>query len=136
MILLDTDICVAYLRGVPAIVGQLLSHLDEDLRLPAMSAAELFYGAEKSDRRDDALEKVSALLELLPVVQTDDEALRAFGAAKALLERAGTPLPDADILIAATALSHGCPLATGNLRHFSRIPGIRILDWFGKREEM
>ena len=136
MILLDTDVCVAYLRGVPAIVGQLQSHLDEDLRLPAMSAAELFYGAEKSDRRDDALEKVSALLELLPVVQTDDEALRAFGAAKALLERAGTPLPDADILIGATALSHGCPLATGNLRHFSRIPGIRILDWFGKRVEM
>ena len=136
MILLDTDVSVAYLRGVPAIVGQLQSHLDEDLRLPAMTAAELFYGAEKSDRRDDALEKVSALLELLPVVQTDDEALRAFGAAKALLERAGTPLPDADILIAATALSHGCPLATGNLRHFSRIPGIRILDWFGKRVDM
>lgn len=133
MILLDTDVCVAYLRGVPAIVEQLQSHLDEDLRLPAMSAAELFYGAEKSDQRDDALEKVTALLELLPVVQTDDAALRAFGSVKALLERAGLPLPDADILIGATALSHGCPLATGNLRHFSRIPGLRILDWFGIR---
>lgn len=130
MILLDTDVCVAYLRGVPSIVGHMQLNLDEDLRISAMSAAELFYGAEKSNRRDSALEKVSALLELLPVVQTDDATLRAFGSAKALLERAGLPLPDADILIGATALGHGCPLATGNVRHFSRIPGIRILDWF------
>jgi len=41
----------------------------------------------------------------------------------------GHPLADADLLIAATALEHGRLLATGNSRHFSWIPGLRLTDW-------
>jgi tRNA(fMet)-specific endonuclease VapC len=35
-------------------------------------------------------------------------------------------LPDADIQIAATAIGHNLELVTGNLRHFNRIPGLRL----------
>ena len=131
MILLDTDVSVAYLRGVPAIVQRLGGLLDEDLRIPAMSAAELFYGAEKSSARDESLARLDEYLSLLPVLETDMETLRAFGSAKALLSRAGLPIPDADLLIGCAALAHGCPLATGNIRHLSRIPGLQLLNWFG-----
>ena len=31
--------------------------------------------------------------------------------------------------IAATALTSGCPLATGNVRHFDRFEGLEIQDW-------
>ena len=51
---------------------------------------------------------------------------------KAYLVRAGRAIPDADILVAAAALSRSCPLATGNVRHFSRIWGLQLQDWFAE----
>jgi len=36
---------------------------------------------------------------------------------------------DADILIAATALEHGLVIATGNVTHFGRIPGLQVVNW-------
>ena len=38
----------------------------------------------------------------------------------------GQLISDADILLAATALTHGTILVTENAAHFSRIPGLRI----------
>jgi tRNA(fMet)-specific endonuclease VapC len=45
------------------------------------------------------------------------------------LKQTGQPIGDNDPLIAATAIYHGLPLATKNVAHFSRIPGLTIEDW-------
>jgi tRNA(fMet)-specific endonuclease VapC len=45
------------------------------------------------------------------------------------LERAGTPLPEPDLRIAATALARSLTVATGNIRHFARIPGLNVENW-------
>lgn len=45
------------------------------------------------------------------------------------LSQKGQLIGDNDILIAATALHHGLPLATGNVAHFGRIPGLTVEDW-------
>jgi hypothetical protein len=42
------------------------------------------------------------------------------------VENPGRPLADADLQIAATALLHDLELVTGNLKHFSRVPGLRV----------
>ena len=46
------------------------------------------------------------------------------------MRKAGTPVDDADVLIAATALTLGSPLATGNVRHFSRFSDLTLVNWF------
>jgi predicted nucleic acid-binding protein len=38
----------------------------------------------------------------------------------------GPPLADADLQIAATALLHDLELVTGNVKHFKRVPGLKI----------
>jgi tRNA(fMet)-specific endonuclease VapC len=38
-------------------------------------------------------------------------------------------IPDADILIAATALANGLVLATNNVQDFTRITGLRVDNW-------
>jgi len=53
---------------------------------------------------------------------------REYGRIKAELARAGTPIPENDMWIAAQAIEHGLPLATCDA-HFSRISGLTILDW-------
>ena len=52
-----------------------------------------------------------------------------FGEEKARLAIAGTPVEDADILIASIALVNGFQVATGNIRHFNRFEELDILVW-------
>ena len=47
----------------------------------------------------------------------------------ASLRRQGTPLATMDLLIACLALNEGAPLLTANQSHFSRIHGLRVLDY-------
>ena len=130
MTILDTNICVRFLRGEESVVRRLLdADENDDLRIPAMVEGELFYGAEKSERRDENREKVKALLAFLPVCHADDETMEEFGELKAKAEAAGRRVDDADVIIAATAMRHGALLVTGNTRHFSRFDGLEIEDW-------
>ena len=44
------------------------------------------------------------------------------------LAKAGTPIPDNDIWIAALAFEHHLPLAARDA-HFDRISGLQVLKW-------
>ena len=59
----------------------------------------------------------------------DEVAARLFGEAKALLERKGQRLADADLLIGAMAAARGATVVTGNTRHVERFPGVALEDW-------
>ena len=129
MILLDTDVCVEILRHNPRILARFRA-VQQEARIPFMTAAELLYGAEKSDDPDRNREQVEELLCSVDIVESDENTIRTFGYVKAYLVRAGLAIPDADILVAAAALSRSCPLATGNVRPFSRIWGLQLQNWF------
>jgi tRNA(fMet)-specific endonuclease VapC len=45
------------------------------------------------------------------------------------LEARGLAIGPADVMIAATAVTRGAILVTGNTREFSRVRGLRIIDW-------
>lgn len=42
---------------------------------------------------------------------------------------AGTPIDDFDLLIGASAVQYDMIIVTGNIRHFQRIPKIKIENW-------
>ena len=130
MIALDTDICVEFLRGNGHVIRRIEKHGLQDLFVPAMSAAELMYGAEKSKTPDRNRERVEAFLSMVGVAYSDENTVRTFGYVKAYLAKAGLVIPDADLMIASSALSRNAVLATGNVRHFNRIWGLRVEDWF------
>ena len=48
---------------------------------------------------------------------------------RAELKAAGTPICPYDLLIAGQALRHGATLVTANTREFSRVPGLKVVDW-------
>ena len=45
------------------------------------------------------------------------------------LKQKGRLISDADILIAATALTHDLILVTNNTAHFQRVPGLQVQSW-------
>lgn len=66
---------------------------------------------------------------VFPVVTAlpyDIEAAKVFGKIQVHVEEAGTILPDVDLQTAATAISYDLELVTDNLRHFSRISGLKL----------
>lgn len=129
MIVLDTDVCVAILRGAEPIL-QRRAAVAEPVATTIITAGELFYGAAKSKDPGLAAGAVAVFLGTLPVLGISPQAARRFGDLKADLERAGTRLDDADLWIAAIALEHDAPVATGNVRHYQRVSELRLDNWF------
>ena len=128
MILLDTNIVVAYLNGHADIAQRMAADLS-DIALPSLVAAELYYGACASIRAEENLTNLDRLCTVLPIVNFDLAAARQFGALKTDLRKRGRPTGETDAWIAAMALAHSATLVTHNTRDFQHIPGLRLDDW-------
>jgi len=128
VILLDTDTCIAVLRGNEAVRAR-KARLGKAAIISAVTAAELFFGAEKSGRFEKNRQLVEDFLLTVSVIEINLPIARKFGTLKAALVKDGRPLPDADIFVAATALVCGTCLVTGNTRHFSRFHDLAIENW-------
>ena len=129
MKLLDTDTCIGILKGVPKVVSAWRA-CNERCALSLMSIGELAYGAAKARNPEAERGRVERLVGILDEGSLTKAVMMRFGLLKAELEAAGTPLADADLLIAATALEHDMALVTGNTKHFARIPGLQLENWF------
>ena len=132
MKLLDTDTCIGLLKGDDAVVSSWRA-CGERCALPSMVIGELYYGAFKSTVREEELKRVDRFVEILPEIKPSKRSMRRFGEIKAILEQKGTRRADADIIIASVALEEGFALVTGNVRHYNRIEGLAIENWFSRR---
>lgn len=128
MILLDTNIVVAYLNGQADVAQRMVAHLPE-IALPSLVAAELYHGARASARVEENLTKLDRPCSILPIVNFDLAAARQFGTLKAELRKRGRPTGETDTWIAAMALVHSATLVTHNTRDFQHIPGLSLEDW-------
>lgn len=127
--LFDTDAISELLRPRPLqpYLDWLKSIPREDQFTSAVTVGELFKGAYRSSARDHHLKNIEdRVLPAVTALPYDVSVARVFGQVRAHLEQAGNILPDADLQIAATALYHDLELVTGNVRHFERIPDLRI----------
>ena len=132
MKLLDTDTCIGLLKGDDAVVASWRA-CEEQCALPSMVLGELYYGAFKSTVQEEELRRVERFADIFPEIKPSRRTMRRFGEIKASLEQEGTRLPDADLIIASIALEEGFTLVTGNIRHYVRIEGLEIENWFARQ---
>lgn len=123
--LLDTNIIVNYLRGKFFIPEKII---EEGSGVCIIGLAELYYGAYNSDNPEKSLTKLEDMLSNLGIetIKLDDKMAHKFGKLKTKLRKKGRLVDDFDLLIASTALENGLILVTDNLKHFSRIEGLKI----------
>jgi tRNA(fMet)-specific endonuclease VapC len=127
--LFDTDAISELLRPRPLkSYVEWLKTIPRDAQFTsAVTVGELFKGAYRSAAKERHLENIEQrVLPAVTILPYDLSAARVFGLIRAELETAGNILPDADLQIAATAIYHDLELVTGNIRHFERIPDLRI----------
>ncbi|MDX1478817.1 MAG: hypothetical protein R3301_13985, partial [Saprospiraceae bacterium] len=99
------------------------------LAVAFMTVGELYFGAYKSSRPVHNQNLVDRLVKTVTMIHSDALIMMKFGKLKAELSSAGRPLPDADVLIAATAILHCTGLVTGNEAQFARFTELRTENW-------
>ncbi len=135
MFLLDTNILSERIRAKPnlPVVRKLLSYEPALLFASEMTRFELRHGAVKHANFEALWSRIAG--EVLPLARwlsIDSQITMAAADLSAHLERKGQPIESADIFIAATALTHNLILVTRNQRHFERVPGLIVENWFAE----
>ena len=127
--LLDTDICVYWLKKDDRVEKNAISVGLENLAISFMTLSELYNGARKSQRVEENLAAISLLTAKVSVVDSNDQICARFGELKVFLEKQGMIIDDADLFIAACALVARATLVTNNTSHFKRIEELRLQNW-------
>lgn len=122
MILVDSDVLIAHLRGVREARDWLTSSRRSEGRLRAsvVSYAEVTGGMGSAERR--AMATLFSALDLLAV---DEAVAQRAGELQRTHRRSHVGIGVADYLIAATAKVHALELATLNVQHFPMFRGLR-----------
>jgi tRNA(fMet)-specific endonuclease VapC len=127
--MLDTDTVSHIVRKHPSVIGKLIKHEEDEICISAITYAEIYYGLEKKG-------SVRLFNEIMPImgkftmVDFGGSQSELYGKIRLGLEKSGTPLGDMDTLIAASALAVGAILVSHNVKHFSKIKGLKIEDWY------
>ena len=128
MIMLDTNVVVAFLNGDKSILKRIRAEVDK-IALNTLVVAELDYGAKASQRAKENLEKLYRLVDICQVVPFDLECAKVFGTIKSKLRSLGRPTGEMDGLIAATAMAHKATLITADKKHFENIERLKVEVW-------
>ena len=130
MFLIDTNICIFFIKRKPAeVVEKVKSFQPYQIKVSAITVAELEYGASKSkaiEKNRTVLLKFLSAFEVLPF---DDQDAEYFGWIRTHLEKIGKVIGPYDMQIAAQALCKDLILVTNNVREFERVPGLSLENW-------
>ena len=132
MFLFDTDTLSQLMKRepLPSLLVQMAAVPREEQFTSSITVGELVFGAQRSPQREHLLSQLEELLwPNLGILPFDRPAAETYGRFRAELERAGTPLAEPDLRIGAIALTRDLTVVTGNVCHFSRIPGLRVENW-------
>lgn len=124
--LVDTDWAIYYLNGHAAITERLQALEPDGLALSIVSLAELYEGVLYSTKPQQSEDGLRNFLSAVQLLNLDEMIARRFGQERGRLRAAGQLIGDADLLIGATALTHGLTLLTTNRRHFERLDSLAI----------
>ncbi|MGX5855416.1 type II toxin-antitoxin system tRNA(fMet)-specific endonuclease VapC [Dyadobacter jiangsuensis] len=128
--LLDTNIVAYIIKKRPVEVLHKLQSLDwTEIAISSIVVAELWYGVEKSQLKEQNKVALEAFLRPFIILDFDARAAEAYASIRADLESKGKIIGANDLLISAHALSHGLILVTNNVKEFERVGGLQIENW-------
>ncbi|MGD0347728.1 MAG: PIN domain-containing protein [Terracidiphilus sp.] len=127
--LIDADVIIQAERGAVDLDAWLRAHPDEEIRLAAITVAELWRSVERAtgmhrSRRQKFLQQALQVFEVVPYSE-----MAALQHARLWTdtEATGQRMNPHDLILAATALESGAAVVTFNARRFAAIPGLTVI---------
>ncbi len=127
--MLDTNICIAIMKGHPAIRSKISSIDPPKIGTSSIVLGELSYGVWKSQQRERNKLALADFCSICNIWDWPVQAADTYGEIRTFLEQQGRIIGANDLLIAAHAKYLNVILITNNTREFKRIPDLKIEDW-------
>ena len=127
----DTDVLSAVLKRNPPLhlIRRLAQVPVQHQFTTSITLGEMLYGASKHGSPDLEVKVREIVLRAQAVLPFDEAAAEVYGPLRTTLELAGRRLDEPDLRIASIALSRDLTVITGNIRHFARVPDLRVENW-------
>ncbi|HEX3352889.1 MAG: type II toxin-antitoxin system VapC family toxin [Terriglobales bacterium] len=127
--LLDTNMASYVIKGnVPRVRERLQRVPMAEVGISVVTEAELRFGVARIPEATRLKTAVDEFLLRVEVLFWNSEAAQNYARIRAVLERAGRPMGNMDMMIAAQALAAKAVLVTHD-RVFRRVNGLKIEDW-------
>jgi tRNA(fMet)-specific endonuclease VapC len=131
--LLDTNTCVFYLRGKLNLDEIIRDKGIDNFYISEITVVELRFGAENSDNPSKSHKAVDAFLNGLSIIPIFG-CIKRYAKEKVRLRKLGKPMNDEfDLLIGVTSVENKLTLVTDNTKHFEKISGIKLENWFKRK---
>lgn len=127
--LLDTDTCIAVMRGHELALRRMQSFQPSDIGISTVTLFELLGGVERCRQPARERQKIANLLAPLHLVPFDADAASETARIRWHLEQRGTPIGPYDLQLAGQSLALDVTLVTHNVREFQRVPNLKFEDW-------
>lgn len=131
--LLDTSICVFFLRGKFKLDEVIKQAGVQNCFLSEITVFELKFGAENSANPSKSKEAVDRFINgitIIPIYGIVDK----YAETKVYLRKKGVPMHDEfDLLIGVTALVNKLTLVTDNVKDFKNIKNLKIENWISNK---
>ena len=98
----------------------------EGLAISWVTVGEVYEGAFDYPNPHAHLATFRQFLRPFRILGLNDPIMERFAAIRSLLRSRGQLIPDFDTLLGATALHYDLTVLTFNLRHFSRVPDLKV----------
>ena len=124
--ILDTNGLSDFLDGNPGIVN-LLNDVT-GIFLPVIVVGEYRFGLRGSRLKKEVEPQFEAFMNFCSILDVTETTTRSYAAIRQQLKKAGTPIPENDIWIAALAKQHQLPVLS-NDKHFDLVKSIQRIGW-------
>ena len=128
-ILIDADVIIQAERKAFDLEAWLRSHPEEEIKLAAITVAELWRSVDRASgihraRRQKYLQSVLTVFEVVPYTE---KAAVEHARLWADVEATGQRMSPHDLMLAATARESGAAIVTFNTKRFAAVPGLTVL---------
>jgi len=126
--MLDTTFLIDLMKGKKFAVEkmQMLSTSGAPVTISTVSIFELFSGLSQCSKPALEYYKIHNVLHQQSCWPLDDSAAERAGRIHGELVKRGEAIEAIDAMIAGIALAHNEPILTRNIKHFSRIDGLKV----------
>ena len=130
MVVLDTDLLIALLRGNEEAIEK-IKNIEEqgEVYTTSITSYELYKGVYLSSDTAKNLIQVNNLLNNIKILYFDLESSKISAKIYSYLKKKGALTNIMDQMIGAIAISKNEALTTRNLKHYKNIPNLRIESW-------
>ena len=124
--LLDTNIVIGLFANDFKIVSKIQYTIE--IAVPCIVIGELCYGANKSMKSEENLERIDDFARNNIILNCDENTAKLYGVIKDRLRLKGHLIPENDIWIAAIALQNNLSLITRD-EHFKEFENLKTENW-------